>query len=81
MEDRYDNQPASGSIRIGAAADRCFPCDLVRLPASKCRDVVPKCGGRVAHDEVHHVSPLDRADADGDDFACFSRRLPRRSAR
>jgi hypothetical protein len=41
-------------------------------PFGKCRDVVPKCGGCVAHDEIHSVSPLDCSDADGDDAACFS---------
>jgi hypothetical protein len=57
LEERYDNQPARGSIRMGAAADRCFPRDLVRLPCGKCRHVVPKCGRRVAHDELHRLSP------------------------
>jgi transmembrane secretion effector len=46
----------------------------------KCRDVVPKWG-RVAHDEIHNVSPLDCADADGNDAACFSRWLASRGAR
>jgi hypothetical protein len=32
VEDRYDNQPASGSIRMGAAAHRRFPGDLIRVP-------------------------------------------------
>ena len=49
-------------------------------PFGQCRDVVPKCGGRVAHDTVHHICALDRADADGDDFARVSRGLPRRGA-
>src|SRR2546423_1717518 len=64
-----------------ATAHRCFPRDLVRFPGGKCRDVVPKCGGRVAHDEVHCVSPLDSADADSKDTARFSCGLPRRGAR
>src|SRR5258708_5876307 len=81
LEERYDNQPARGSIRMGAAADRCLPRHLVRLPGGKCGDVVPKGGWRVAHDEFHRVSPLDRADADGDDAARFSRGLPRWGAR
>src|SRR5216683_1267664 len=81
MEDRYDNQSASRSIRMDATAHRCFPRDLVRVPGGKCRDVVPKCGRRVAHDEVHCVSPLDRADADSNDAARFSCGLSRRGAR
>src|SRR5579863_6368121 len=66
---------------MDAAAHRCFPCDLVRVPGGKCRDMVPKCGRCAAHDEVHRVSPLDRADADGDGAARFSRGLPRWGAR
>src|SRR6266566_7346296 len=81
MEDRYDNQTASSSIRMDATAHRCFPRDLVRVPGGKCRDVVPKCRGRVAHDELHRVSPLDRADADSNDAARFPCGLPRRGAR
>ena len=43
---------------MDATAHRCFPRDLVRVPGGKCRDVVPKCRGGVAHDEVHYVSLL-----------------------
>jgi len=81
MEDRCDNQPASDFIRVGASSDRCFPRDLVRLPGGQYRDVVSKCGGRVAHDEVYCVSSLDRTHAGGDDLARFSRGLPCRGAR
>jgi hypothetical protein len=45
MEEHFDNQPASGSIRMGAAAHRGFPHHLVRGAFGQYRDVVPECGG------------------------------------
>src|SRR6266567_8303979 len=57
MEDDYDNQPACSSIRMDAAADRRFPRDLVCLPGCQYRDMVPKCGRCVAHDEFYYLSP------------------------
>ncbi len=28
-------------------------------PFGQCRDLVPKCGRRVAHDQLHRLSPLE----------------------